>query len=425
MRRPYNHAVLNSLKATYVGLEADKPAILKEGETYFATDTYRLYIGGADNQNPFSTLGFPYHKLVTSWDSSGDLAFRFMVDGANGDDANNGLKWSTAKKTIQGAIDELPLDLQGHVAWIFVKPGTYSENIIVTNGNGYMNLSWFGETYLLDDHDIKPWARGGETVTTTNDPIIITGDPTNHDRLFLNNGTVKLEFSAFDLAQSAWAAGRNFAERWQFSPLAGNTNQIFVLWNGWVDGFGLRFDLNESRTGVEIGAADCRLISPAFYGGTGDASTSTSEWRGAIMSNAAAGRWIEFGKYGGGFGWHASFLPKQDDGCYFEDINQVASLRGPSFVNLYNPTFAQVSGTYTKGIIRLHTDAENHKIEYDSDEFTLNNLSTGKMYIKDLKDSSVIQYITANIQDPLPTADPGVAGVLWNDTNVVKVSAGP
>ena len=61
MRRPYNHAVYNKLRPSEVGLEADKPDNLKDGESYFATDTYRLYYGGKKGKDPFRVKGFPYH----------------------------------------------------------------------------------------------------------------------------------------------------------------------------------------------------------------------------------------------------------------------------------------------------------------------------------------------------------------------------
>jgi len=48
----------------------------------------------------------------------------YYVDGANGNDANNGLRWESALKTIQAAIDKAE-------SWakIYVKAGTYAESI--------------------------------------------------------------------------------------------------------------------------------------------------------------------------------------------------------------------------------------------------------------------------------------------------------
>jgi len=48
----------------------------------------------------------------------------YYVDGANGNDANNGLRWESAFKTIQAAIDKAE-------SWakIYVKAGTYAESI--------------------------------------------------------------------------------------------------------------------------------------------------------------------------------------------------------------------------------------------------------------------------------------------------------
>ena len=61
----------------------------------------------------------------------------YYVDGTNGNDANNGLRWETAFKTIQHAVD-----VAESWAKIFIKNGTYSENIIITKNN----ISLIGES---------------------------------------------------------------------------------------------------------------------------------------------------------------------------------------------------------------------------------------------------------------------------------------
>ena len=53
----------------------------------------------------------------------------YYVDGTNGNDANNGLRWETAFKTIQHAIDEAE-------SWakIYIKSGTYAESVVIPAG---------------------------------------------------------------------------------------------------------------------------------------------------------------------------------------------------------------------------------------------------------------------------------------------------
>jgi hypothetical protein len=56
----------------------------------------------------------------------------YFVDGASGNDAWNGLTWATAKRTIQAAVNTVT---SGNGDYIFVKSGTYTENVNVNKGN--------------------------------------------------------------------------------------------------------------------------------------------------------------------------------------------------------------------------------------------------------------------------------------------------
>jgi hypothetical protein len=56
----------------------------------------------------------------------------YFVDGANGNDAWNGLTWATAKATIQAAIN---VATHNNGDYIFVKQGNYLEDISVNKGN--------------------------------------------------------------------------------------------------------------------------------------------------------------------------------------------------------------------------------------------------------------------------------------------------
>jgi len=64
----------------------------------------------------------------------------YYVDGANGNDANNGLRWETAFKTIQHAID-----VAESWAKIYIKNGTYNENVTIPSSK--FSLSLIGESW--------------------------------------------------------------------------------------------------------------------------------------------------------------------------------------------------------------------------------------------------------------------------------------
>ena len=77
----------------------------------------------------------------------------YYVDGTNGNDANNGLRWESAFKTIQHAIDKAE-------SWakIYVRDGTYVENVEVPASKH--NLSLIGEsssgTIIQADSALEP-----------------------------------------------------------------------------------------------------------------------------------------------------------------------------------------------------------------------------------------------------------------------------
>lgn len=56
------------------------------------------------------------------------------VDGDNGNDANDGLSWATAKKTIQAGIDAQSNSLRTHPNQVWVKTGVYNEKIQMKAG---------------------------------------------------------------------------------------------------------------------------------------------------------------------------------------------------------------------------------------------------------------------------------------------------
>jgi len=89
----------------------------------------------------------------------------YYVDGENGNDANNGLRWETAFKTIQHAVD-----VAESWAKIYVKGGTYVENVTIEKNF----ISIFGESR--------------ETVIvapTSGNPLTISGNSCLIDSLFL------------------------------------------------------------------------------------------------------------------------------------------------------------------------------------------------------------------------------------------------
>jgi len=115
---------------------------------------------------PFRNLEWRrwFHRYTTPRDwkrGARDVPFglgakTLYVDGSNGNDANDGESWKTAKKTIQAAVDDAE-------SWtrIYIKAATYPENVSISK----TFISLFGET--RDSVIVHP---------SSGDPITISGN---------------------------------------------------------------------------------------------------------------------------------------------------------------------------------------------------------------------------------------------------------
>ena len=66
------------------------------------------------------------------------------VNASSGNDGNDGLSSSKAKKTIQAAVDAIPKNLGVYSAFINVAAGTYNESVIISGFYGGMNSNQDG-----------------------------------------------------------------------------------------------------------------------------------------------------------------------------------------------------------------------------------------------------------------------------------------
>ncbi|MEW6654919.1 MAG: hypothetical protein AB1394_15805, partial [Bacteroidota bacterium] len=160
---------------------------------------------------------FPHDKLVAKWDNATVKAFRIMVS-TTGDDANDGLTWATAKKTINGALALLPYDLNTYEAYILVAPGTYPP----INANFINGKIWFyqmNSSYNsgAGSNGIATWFRNGATTTFTDNPVIVdnTALDAKAATVYLkSNKTAEYAFwSELATPSNAW---RFLAEKWVF-----------------------------------------------------------------------------------------------------------------------------------------------------------------------------------------------------------------
>lgn len=402
-----------------------KPTILNTGE---GVD---IYLTGNSFITKDSYDEFPHYQLVRDENGSG-YAFRYMVDPDNGDDKNSGLSWAKAKASIKAVVDNLPKDLLGYYVVIAIKPGTYN-TWIMNNSNGDIHFVWFGETYTDPNPSTEQlWLLNGETIETTNDPIIIDGSEDNSAVNF--NDTASNSFVWFHAKNTRfnpWDTGGNYAERWQFK-----CGTVCVL-NKWNESnlriVAPRIDMGASSNfGFELDN-NCNITSPAFYGGTGSASTGTGQWNGAINVYGATGSLIDIGKHGGGYGFAVGYEPKNKNGIYIEDIAQALTLNQPGFSNksstaVHPILYVDNVRSYGKTNIRIAsgmTAESGLYVRYSDTHCTLNDLSVGTPRTIEETDSSDKKIVINDfLEHPLPTSDPLIAGRFWSNSGIVTESTG-
>ena len=396
-----------------------------------------------NNILPSNLLTFPNHLLVeTPW---GGSAFRFMVDSVNGDDSFDGFSWANAKKSIQGAIDSLPKDLQGHGATLFIKPGTYNGILLDNFKNGSISFEWFGLPFTnADPTTLQSWGLNGESVTTTNDPIIIKEGLNNASQCILVTGeNFYAWFNARDDRFNQWSAGHQYRSRWVISPSDDHTaTGVYVGGDCSFECLSFRAYLNKlNDPALSIDNGRARLDSPEFFGGTGSTSVSTSQWESAIMVTGPNAD-VELGKLTSiNIGEAAGYTALAKYKIYSEDIKQTlnfnVSAKNFSMLDSSGIEYVDNVQSYGKTIIRLDASTSNVGIAYSESEVTLNDLSTNPRTIKNLTTGETKVYLSTKLIDDgsnlsfdggaifdLPTSDPLVVGALWNDTGTVKVSAG-
>jgi len=114
------------------------PSPADEGMEYVCTGyegTGDLWLGGSETSVSFVIHNDSSVTWLWQLQTEGD---RIYVDGANGDDTNDGLSWATAKETIQAG-----LDAAGATGWtVLVANGTYT-------GTGNKDLDFSGKAIYL------------------------------------------------------------------------------------------------------------------------------------------------------------------------------------------------------------------------------------------------------------------------------------
>jgi len=355
----------------------------------------------------------------TWWDEA-EPCFRLMVDDSLGDDSNNGGTWSTAKKTIQGAIDALPDDLQGRIAFLFFHPGIYTGTADMrTKYNGSIELRWVG---MFANTNYSTSINGAYTTFLRNgavDPIrdssqvIFDLTPTGSAAISAyHTSTIKfsLIFSAANEDYAYNVVGHAYWNQIVIRMADGFTDDNLVHYDG--DGEvqfrnGVTLDLNgTSRAGVYSGGKVSLIYLKVIGDSLGTASTSTSAWYGALSCVGNKGWDI---RPGSNYAWAPGHAPPISGKAYYiEGVRTL--LTTPWYSTNFNGNTMNFGSaiSYTQGelpdtlhpYIRLHsTGYFSGQLTYNSDQVSLTDNAVLQRIITDNAISETRYYYNENLYD--------------------------
>lgn len=421
-----------------VGTEAEKFEELYEGESYYASDTYRLYVGGKEGKYPFSVKGFPYHLVTPSYDG-GSSVFRFYLH-PDGNNNNTGLGWENAFRDMDGLFALLDgIDLTGWDVYVFIAPGAYpidAQRIYNPRGGNFI-FSWVGSFINSDDSDWRSWACNGvNDLLESNDPAIFEHtDPdggTSDTHVISFRGSGNVVFQSADYSFGFGDVGFAYWDKLRFVGHASGVQKIMMSFFGDVSVFtetGLSFEpKNTSHMVVDHESTkQCTIKAIKITNATGSLKSSSSKWYGALVSANSGGIQLSLG----GAGYAVGHAPTEST-VHIEGIRHLVSSFGESLMQDIDlsGSFYWTAGSSGVAKPEIYLDTfTGGKYKYLASTVTLADNSIVARIIN--KDAVQTTYLTKsitqvgdNVNFNLPTTDPAVAGVLWSDAGTVKVSAG-
>ena len=356
----------------------------------------------------------------TWWDAQ-EPSFRIMVDDSLGNDNNDGGTWSAAKKTIQGAIDALPDDLQGRIAFLFFHPGTYTGTAdMSTKYNGKIEVHWCG-MFLNTNYatsvngDFSVWARNGAVdPIRDSSQVIFNLTPSGNAAMNIGGYDVKrlLDFSIF-ASNSDYAynvIGFGYWDKIVIRMADGYTDDNLIAFNagGTLDmGLGVTLDLNgTARAGIYTAGKLILIYLKVIGDSVGTASTSTSTWYGTFSCVGNKGWDI---RPGSNYAWASGHAPPISGKAFY--ISGVRTLlTTPWYANNFNGNTMNFGNavSYTQGelpdtvhpYIRLHSSGLfSGQLTYNSTDVFLTDNAVLQRIITDNAISETRYYYNENLFD--------------------------
>ena len=401
---------------------------------------------GDEIYNSTDVETFPSHLLEDNpFESVQTITLR-VKKGVNAENPD-GKTWETAFDEIQDALDYVPLNLRGHIVYIFVHGGNYSP-FLVEHHDGQITFMWVG-TFVNTETDEKNSYIRGSSVNPidNNDPITITTtDDTSAVRLWGGTGNLTVCFHAQNEnipwnQPNSWYWGR-----WKVVA-NGTTSNPYILFDAnfryntchlYAD-IGLTVDMGNTGNwwglGFAVGNCDGNLRGIELIGGDGDASTKSSAWSGAIgliRENVGFHFFEDAGEQ-----WATGYEPPDGKLAWFSDIKNVYTTwyrtggdMSSFYIRLENgkSIYKDVNYTYGKGAIQL-TAGQGGTIKYTPTYFDLTDNSTTTRTIINDDTGETTVYISGDagridgtlavpqIQlDALSSAPSGQEGMIYYDS---------
>ena len=280
-------------------------------------------VNGVLYSNGFKSLKIQPNLTVTWWDSTLS-AFRIFVDGLNGNDNNDGATWSTAKKTFQAALDILPSNSYGFIAFT---PGTYTGGILPPIINTKIELWRVDYNYNTTTSGLTSWFKNGETIPT------IPAD-TSKPLEFISDGSKK--FFSYGLAKNCnlliGTNGADDKQKWgmfKVTILDGGLPAIRV----WDNSLEIRHAVFDASANVTLQDAPISfwrssgfsiISSLGMIGNTSNPEYTTrgSGWRAFISLRGDPGN-VSIGNRYGPPSFNSSFLPPNGKAFDIKTVNSI------------------------------------------------------------------------------------------------------
>lgn len=368
------------------------------------------------SSNPSRIDTYP-HQL---FHKEGASTFGFLyVDGELGNDANDGTRLDTAKKTIQAAINILPQDLRGAQVWIMVHPGIYTSPTygtpvieIGSRYNGVIVFTWLGLWYNEGDPAIHTWKRGG--TVRSNDQIVIQGNvPSSGNGVFFTSWSscpnLEIKFRGWAAVKGGWDSNQSaYAYRWKFQNIAVDGAPLLTIAN--IKHFDIEYPIELDLTDLgNVPAVSLNTINSARLGGFLAKSNTPGGskcqkyvdiWGGLVyIHNCQLG--VNFNStYFPANAWASGYgLEVSEKYHIIEGVRTLMSVWGGSATYDNNSTLLYRSGSLgdaTLPSIRLSTITGYCSINYHSDQCTVVDSSVGSRFIKDYKTFTAFNYYVSS-----------------------------